>query len=302
MTKGKIAFIGSGVIGTGLAVNFMLHGYEAAMQTRRQVDLANQRVGEMLETLRENGVITVEQAEQARARCFVTTSIEEAAAGACFVQESGPENVEKKKELIAEIEKHAAPDVPIASATSAFIPSQLQEGAKHPERILVGHPYLPAYIIPLVEMCGSERTSSEAMEKAKALYTDAGKEVIVARKEKSGCIVNRLSWAANAEAKKTVTEGICTVEEMDKAIMYGPGLRMAVLGQITTIGIGMGENGYYDSALKYGVEMTPEAEVIAEGYKQALAARDPSTGNDYESVSAWRDKMLIEILRLRNLL
>mgnify|MGYP004629806865 FL=1 len=108
--------------------------------------------------------------------------------------------------------------------------------------------------------------------------------------------------AANAEAKKTVIEGICTVEEMDKAIMYGPGLRMAVLGQITTIGIGLGENGYYDSVLKYGTEMTPEAEIIAEGYKQALSARDPSTGNDYKSVSAWRDKMLIGILRLRGLL
>lgn len=300
MSKGKIAFIGSGMIGTGLAINFLTHGYDTALQTRRQVDLARQRIKEMLATLVENNVISQKESDEAFTRCTITTSIEDAATGACFVQEAGPENVDSKRELISEIEKYIDADVPIASASSAFIPSQLQEGAQHPERILVGHPYLPAYIIPLVEMCGSDVTSLKAIEKAKAFYTDAGKEVIVARKEKSGCIVNRLSWAANAEAKKTVTEGICTVEEIDKAIMYGPGLRMAVLGQITTIGIGMGEDGYFNASKKYGIAMTPEAEMIALGYQAALVARNPDTGNDYASVSAWRDKMLIEILRLEN--
>lgn len=298
MSKGKIAFIGSGMIGTGLAVNFILSGYEAVLQTRRQVELAHTRMEQMLRTLEENQVITARQAAQAKERYQVTTCVQEALEGAIFVQESGPEDLERKKELIAQIEACVGEDVPIASATSSFLPSQLQEGAVHPERILVGHPYHPAYLIPLVEVCGSPASDPNAIRRAKELYQDAGKEAIVARKEKSGSIVNRLSRAANAEAKQTVVEGICSVEEMDKAIIYGPGLRMAVLGQITTIGIGMGPNGYYDSVVKYGVPMTPEKEIIAKGYEEALASRDPATGTDYESVSAWRDKMLIGFLRV----
>ncbi|MDR1797448.1 MAG: 3-hydroxyacyl-CoA dehydrogenase family protein [Clostridiales Family XIII bacterium] len=301
MEKKKVAFIGSGIIGSGLAVNAMLHGYPTTLQTRSQVEKMKNRVAHILELFVDNRVITQDHAGEAAALATYTTSIEEAAAGAFFLQESGPENLETKKELYAEIEKHLPEDAIIASSTTAFMPSDLQKGAKAPGRILVGHPYHPSYLLPLVEICGGEQTSPDAIERAKQFYESIDKVALVSRKEASGYIVNRVNWAALAEARKTVEEGFCTVEEIDKAIMYGPGMRMAITGQLLTISLGI-EGGIRASAAKYGGETSPADELIAQGVDEEIANRPAAIGNTVDSVADFRDKTIIEILRLQNML
>ena len=301
MEKGKVAFIGSGIIGSGLAVNAMLSGYPTTLQTRSQVDKMKNRVAHILELFVENKVISQAEADAAAALATYTTSVEEAVTGAFFVQESGPENVETKIALYAEIEKYLADDAIIGSSTTAFMPTDLQKEAKVPERILVGHPYHPSYLLPLVEICGGEKTSQDAIEKAKQFYESIGKVVIISKKEASGYVVNRVNWAAYAEAKKTVEEGFCSVEDIDKAIMYGPGMRMAVTGQLLTISLGI-EGGIRASAAKYGGVTSEADEALAQGVDDEIANRPKEIGNTVDSVADFRDKVIIEILRLQNML
>jgi carnitine 3-dehydrogenase len=301
MNEKKIAFIGSGLIGTGLAVNALTHGYPVTLQTRSRVDRMKGRVAHILDLLTENRVCTKEEAEKAAARATYTTSIEEAAAGASFIQESGPENPETKRALYAEIERVCPVDAVIASSTSKLLPTDLQSEMAQPERLLVGHPYHPSYLLPLVELCGGQRTAPETIVTAKAFYESLGKKVIVCRKELSGYIVNRLNWAAMDEARKTVLDGCCTVEEMDQAIMYGPGLRMALTGQILTISLGI-EGGLRGMTAKYGDAPSLDDEAIASGVEAEMQNRPAAAGRTEADISDFRDRAIIALLRLQGMI
>lgn len=299
--KKKAAFIGSGMIGSGLAVNAMMHGYETWLQTRSQVDKVKGRVAHIFDVMVENGICTREEADGYAKLATYTTSVEDAVAGAAFIQESGPENLETKKGLLAQIEATCDADAIIASSTSQLLPSDLQEGALHPERILVGHPYHPSYLLPLVELCGGKQTAQWCIDRAVCFYEEIGKVALVCKKEVSGYIVNRLSWAALNEARKTVWDGCCSVEDMDKAIMYGPGLRMAITGQILSVSLGV-EGGVRAQLAKYGKEPTPQMEIIASGVDEEIANRPEGIGNTVDAIGDFRDKAIVEILRLQNML
>lgn len=301
MKKGKVAFIGSGIIGSGLAVNAMMHGYPTFLQTRSQVEKMKARVAHIFDIMVENNVCTREEADQYAALATYTTSIEEAVTGAVFIQESGPENLETKREIIAQIEAWCPADAIIASSTSKQLPSDLQANAKHPERILVGHPYHPSYLLPLVELCGGKETSETCISQSVEFYESIGKMPLICRKEVSGYLVNRASWAVLNEARKTVLDGCCTVEEIDKALMYGPGLRMALTGQILTISLGV-EGGVRAQALKYGRQPSELDEIMAAGVDEEMANRPEIIGNTEESIGNFRDKAIIALLRLQNLL
>ncbi|MGI6072274.1 MAG: 3-hydroxyacyl-CoA dehydrogenase family protein [Lachnospiraceae bacterium] len=301
MKNEKVAFIGSGMIGSGLAVNAMMHGYKTYLQTRKQVEKMKNRVIHIFEIMVENEICTQAEADKYAKNAVYTTSIEEAVADAIFIQESGPENLEIKKQLIQKIAGFCPKDSIIASSTSKLLPSDLQEGCRNPERVIVGHPYHPSYLLPLIEICGGNQTTEEYIQKAKSHYESMGKIAIICRKEASGYIVNRASWAVNEEARKTVLEGFCSVEEMDKAIMYGPGLRMAVTGQLMTIALGV-EGGARAQAAKYGREPSPEDEIIAQGIEEAMANRPVVIGNDEASIGDFRDKVIVEVLRMQGLL
>jgi carnitine 3-dehydrogenase len=301
MNSKKIAFIGSGLIGTGLAVNALTHGYSVTLQTRSRVDRMKERVAHILDILTETRVYTKEETEEAAARAVYTTSIEEAADGAEFIQESGPENPETKRALYAEIERVCPADAVIASSTSKLLPTDLQSEMTQPERLLVGHPYHPSYLLPLVELCGGRHTAPETIAAAKAFYESLGKKAIVCRKELSGYVVNRLNWAAMDEARKTVLEGCCTVEEMDQAIMYGPGLRMALTGQILTISLGV-EGGLRGMTAKYGDTPSPDDETIAAGVEAEMQNRAAAAGRTEADISDFRDRAIIELLRMQGMI
>jgi carnitine 3-dehydrogenase len=302
MEKRKVAFVGSGLIGSGLAVNAILHGYQATLQTRSQMEKMKSRVAHILEIFVANDVISQEEADRAAALAAYTTSIDEAVEDAFFVQESGPENIEIKQQLYAQIEAAASDDTIIASSTTAFMPTDLQKYAQIPGRILVGHPYHPSYLLPLVEICGGAQTSAGAIEQSTVFYESIGKLALISKKEASGYIVNRVNWAALTEARKTVEEGFCSVEDIDKAIMFGPGMRMAITGQLLSISLGI-EGGMRASAAKYGGgEMSPLDELIADGIDAEIANRPNALGSTEDGVADFRDKVIIEILRLQQML
>ena len=301
MDKVKTVFVGTGMIGSGLAANAMLNGYDTTLYDVVDLDVIRQNVKHILDILVEAGAATQEKADEALATCRFTNNLEEAVAGADFIQECIPERLNLKQSTYQTIQQVTGPDAIICSSTSKLFPSKLQEGALYPQSILVGHPYNPSYLLPLVELCGGERTSPEVVARAKKIYTGMGKVAVVCQKEIYGFIVNRLSWAALDAAKECVRDGVCSVEDMDKAIMFGPGMRMAVTGQLLTISLGV-DGGFRAIAEKYGEEPSPYNEVYAQGVDEEIANRNPATGNTVEDICKFRDRMFAELLKLHHLL
>ena len=301
MGKIKAVFVGTGMIGAGLAANAMLNGYETVLYDVVPQEKMRENISHILDILVEAGASTKAQADQALADCQFSNNLEEAVKGADFVQECIPERLELKKSTYAAIQKVTGPDAVICSSTSKLFPTKLQEDALYPQSILVGHPYNPSYLLPLLELCGGEQTSPEAIQRAKEIYTGMGKVAVVCKKEIYGFIVNRLSWAALEAAKECVRDGVCSVEDMDKAIMFGPGMRMAVTGQLLTISLGV-DGGFRAIAEKYGEEPTPWNEVYAQGVDEEIANRDPSMGNTVDGVCKFRDHAFAELLKLHKLL
>jgi len=304
MENKRVGCIGCGIIGAGLAVNAMTHGYKVGMRdiNDEQLEKAKERVDIIFETYLKNNVYTEAQVAEFKANAFWTTSIAEAIEGAGLIIESVPENMEIKHATYAEIEETCIDGAIIASTTSAKMPTELQANMKHPEALVVAHPYNPSFLLPLVELCGGEKTTEETIQTAKAYFDDMGKVAIICRKEASGYIVNRLAWAATAEAKKTVAEGFCSVEDMDKAIMFGPGLRMAITGQLLTISQGV-EGGFRVACKKYwGKEPGPLDELYAQGVDEEIANRPAEIGNTVAGVNEYMYKMIIEILRLKGMI
>lgn len=231
----KIALVGSGMICGGLAVNALMNDYPTIIYDVIDLDKVRATIQNVVQIMVDAGAMSEEKGKEVLANARYTNDLEEAVRDVDFVQECVPERIELKRSVYRQIQEIRGADVIIASSTSATMPSVLQEDALYPETILVGHPYNPSYLLPLIEICGGTKTSEENIQKAMEIYKGMGKVPVHCKKEVPGFIVNRLSWSAMDIAKETVMNGVCSVEDMDKAIMYGPGMRMAVTGQILVL-------------------------------------------------------------------
>ena len=292
------AFIGMGMIGAGLAVNAVMHGYQVSTFDLRSADEQRMCVKNILDIFVSNQVCTQEQADTWIASIRFTNRLEEALRDVSFIQESIAERLSLKQETYREIQKICGDKAIIASSTTAMFPSVLSAGALYPERIVVGHPYNPSYLLPLMEVCGGKTASCETVDEVCQIYRSWEKEPVICQKEINGFVVNRLSWAASEAAKECVREGVCSVESIDKAIMYGPGMRMAVTGQMLTMSMGV-EGGFRKMAEKYGLEPSEWDEIYAQGVEEEIANRKPETGNNLEDIVSFRDHIFIELLRLQ---
>ena len=173
-------------------------------------------------------------------------------AGAGFVQESAPEREALKRALLAEASRAAGPDVVIASSTSGLRPSLLQADMTAPERMTVGHPFNPVYLLPLVELCGGGRTAPETIERAAAVYRGVGMRPLVLRREVDAFVADRLLEAVWREALWLVADDVATVEEIDDAIRFGAGLRWAIMGSFLSYRIAGGEGGMRHFLAQFG--------------------------------------------------
>src|SRR5215213_1411995 len=222
-----VALLGGGVIGGGWAARFLLNGVD--VQLFDPDPDAERIVGEVLANARRAyGRLTLAPLPSEGRVTFAGTP-EDAVGGADFVQESVPEREDLKRDLLARASRAAAPGAIIASSTSGLLPSRLQADMDHPERMTVGHPFNPVYLLPLVELCGGEQTAPDTLERAAGVYRAVGMRPLVLRREIDGFVADRLLEALWREALWLVADDVATVEEIDDAIRFGAGLRWAVM-------------------------------------------------------------------------
>ena len=244
------AALGSGVIGSGWIARALANGldvvaWDPAPGAEGQL---RQRVGNAWGALEKQGLKP--GADPGRLH-FVAT-IEECVAGADFIQESAPERLDLKIDLHEKISSAARPNVLIASSTSGLLPSEFYAKAKHPERCVVGHPFNPVYLLPLVEVVGGMRTSPDAVQAAIAVYKSLGMHPLHVRKEVPGFIADRLLEAMWRESLHLVNDGIATTGEIDDAIRYGAGIRWSFMGSFLIYTLAGGDAGMRHFMAQFG--------------------------------------------------
>jgi carnitine 3-dehydrogenase len=226
--------------------------------------------------------------------------------GAEFVQESAPEREELKRSLLARLDAALDPAIVIASSSSGLLMSRMQIDCRHPERCVIGHPFNPPHLVPLVEVVGGEKTGLEAIERALRFYTAVGKQPIHIRREVPGHVANRLQAALWREALHLVAEGVASVGDVDTAISAGPGLRWALMGPHLTFHLAGGVGGIDHFLEQFAAPMaswwdtlgnpmlTPELrERLAEGIA------DEAAGRGIAELEARRDLFLVDLLALK---
>jgi 3-hydroxyacyl-CoA dehydrogenase len=297
----KVCIVGTGVIGAGWATHFLAQGFEVTA-TDPAVG-AQARLREWVDgywpTVEALGLAD----GASRDKLSFTTDLAEAVRHAAFIQESGPERVDVKHALIAAIESAANADVIIASSSSGLSVSEIQAGARHPQRIVLGHPFNPPHLIPLVEVAGGKLTSDENVTKAMAFYASTGKKAIRINKEVKGHIANRLQVALWQEAISLVQRGVASVEDIDIAISYGPGLRWALLGPFVNLHASGGSGGISHLLQHLGPSQRewardlgkyPETDDYIQQVAQGVDAE--LKGRDFAEMLRQRDELLVQLI------
>jgi carnitine 3-dehydrogenase len=298
-----VALLGGGVIGAGWAARFVLNGYDVRLYDPAPGAAA--RAAEVLEDARSAfGQLTLAPLPP-EGELHFADSVEDAVAGAELVQESAPERVELKRELLAAADRGAAPDALICSSTSGLRPTELQADMTHPERFCVAHPFNPVYLLPLVELCAGEQTAPETIERAAALFRSVGMQPLVVRHEIDGFVADRLLEALWREALWLVSDGVATVEEVDDAIRYGAGLRWAFMGTFLTYRIAGGEQGMRHFLSQFGptlqlpwTHLMDVPKLTDELVEKVSAQSDAQAGGrSQRELEQLRDRVLVRLLQ-----
>ena len=244
------AALGSGVIGSGWVARALAHGldvvaWDPAPGAEAQL---RARTAKAWGALEQQGL----QPGAAQSRLRFVPTLEECVARADFIQESAPERLDLKIELHAKISAAARPDVLIGSSTSGLLPSAFYADARHPERCVVGHPFNPVYLLPLVEVVGGQKTAPDAVQAAMAVYRSLGMRPLHVRKEIPGFIADRLLEAMWRESLHLVNDGIATTGEIDDAIRYGAGIRWSFMGSFLIYTLAGGDAGMRHFMAQFG--------------------------------------------------
>jgi 3-hydroxyacyl-CoA dehydrogenase len=237
----RIAIVGTGVIGASWAAEYLARGFDVVATDpapNAEADL-RQYVDEAWKDLTNIGLAK----GASRDRLTFTKDMKEALSTADLVQENGPERPDFKMNLYAEMDEVTPVDSLLASSSSGITPSVIQSKCKHPERVVIGHPFNPPHIIPLVEVVGGSKTAPEAVQQAISFYASIGKKPIHLKKELPGHVANRFQAALYREMLYIIEQGILSVEDTDAAVSYGPGLRWGVMGQSLQWHLGGGAGG-----------------------------------------------------------
>ncbi len=303
MPSQSVAVIGVGTIGASWAAIFLAQGYDvrASDPSPQGEAFARRFIANAWPTLQTLGWVKPGASAQ---RFSFHASPAKACEGVNFVQENGPEREAIKIELFKELDAATAGDVVIASSSSGLLISRVIEQCAHPERCVIGHPFNPPHLIPLVEVVGGDKTSQAAIDKAMAFYRAIGKHPIHIKKEVKGHVANRLQAALWREAVSLVAEGVVSVADADAAIAYGPGLRWALMGPHLTFHLAGGEGGmaHFMSHLAPAVQswiddfketrVTDATQLLIDGVTEEAA------GRSIADLQQWRDRKLIEILKV----
>jgi len=297
----QVALVGTGTIGAGWAAYFLAQGLDVVATDPGPSSEEHLRtaVDEAWLSLAQLGL----RKGASRDRLSFVPTIEAAVANADFIQESTPEREAVKDQVIADISRAAKPSVVIASSTSGIVPSRLQQSCEHPHRFVVGHPFNPSYLVPLVEVVGGTNTSPETVRWAMDFYRHWGKTPLHCRVEKIGHLANRLQDAVHAEAMQLVADGVASIDELDVALSAGPGVRWGLLGNFLTAhmaakgGLKDVLGGKFSLAYFSTFQAVDPNDQMVETMVNEMEAR--VKGHSLSTLQQMRDEFLVGLLKLR---
>lgn len=295
------AALGSGVIGSGWIARALAHGLDVvAWDPAPGAEAAlRQRVANAWPALQKAGLVPGASQERLK---FVDT-IEECVRDADFIQESAPERLDLKCELHARISAAAKPNALIGSSTSGLLPSEFYADATHPGRCVVGHPFNPVYLLPLVEVVGGQKTDPAAIQAAIAVYRSLGMRPLHVRKEVPGFIADRLLEALWREALHLVNDGVASTGEIDDAIRFGAGLRWSFMGTFLTYTLAGGNAGMRHFMAQFGPALQlpwtylPAPELTESLIDKVVEGTSEQQGNrSIAELERYRDDCLLAVL------
>ena len=302
----RIAIVGTGVIGASWAAYYLARGLDVVASDPAPNAEANLRKY-IDEAWSELTTIGLSQGAS-RDRLSFTTNMQEALSQADLVQENAPERPDFKMKLYAEMDEVTPVDSLLASSSSGITPTVIQSKCKHPERVVIGHPFNPPHISPLVEVVGGSETSPDAVQQAMKFYASIGKKPIHLRKELPGHVANRFQAALYREMLYLIEEGVLSVEDTDAAVCYGPGLRWGVMGQSLQWHLGGGAGGikhFMDHLMDplQGMMKALGTPSITPELKQAVidGVMREASGRSVDQLAQDENRVLIGLLKLRGL-
>jgi 3-hydroxyacyl-CoA dehydrogenase len=301
----RVAIIGTGVVGASWTALFLANGLEVvATDVAPNAEAVLKRFVEAAwPALKRLGLAP----DASQSKLIFAEDLPAAVRGADFVQENGPERIDFKKKLYGQLDELLPPDVIIASSSSGLTMSEIQAGcASHPGRCVIGHPFNPPHLIPLVEIVGGAKTSEDTIQRAAEFYTAMGKRTVRLHKEVPGHVANRLQAALGREVYHLVAEGVVSVADVDTALCWGPGLRWGIMGQVLLNHLGGGQGGIEHFFQQFTGPMTawwkvlgspmltPEVQqMLTDGIHAEVGSRSIA------DLEAQRDEVLMGLLELR---
>jgi 3-hydroxyacyl-CoA dehydrogenase len=302
----RIAIIGTGVIGASWSSLFLAKGLQVvATDVAPNAEAALRKFIETAwPALKRLGL----SPGASQSNLTFTADLPKAVAGADLVQENGPERIDFKQKLYGQLDELLPSDVIIASSSSGLTMSEIQKGAaSHPERCVIGHPFNPPHLIPLVEIVGGVDTSEATIRRADEFYTSIGQRTVRVNKEMPGHVANRLQAALSREVYHLVAEGVVSAADVDTALSWGPGLRWGVMGGMMLNHLGGGPGGIEHFFQQFTGPMTAWWKTLGspvltpEVQKKLIDSVHAEVGSrTIQELEAERDEVLLGLIELRN--
>ena len=299
----NIAVIGIGVIGTGWIIRFLYNQknikvYDPNLDQKKNLLKEIKRVEPTLRKIYKKKINLSKQLE-------FSDSLEEAVQNADLIQENAPENETLKKNLIKEISQYSKINSIIASSSSGLLPSKIQSKCKNPKRLIIAHPFNPVYLLPLVELVAGKQTDKKFINKANMFYSNIGMKTLILKKELPGYLSDRLQESMWRESLHIINEGYASTQDLDDAIIYGPGLRWSLMGTFLTFHLAGGKMGMAHMLEQFGPALKlPWTKLKAPTLNNKLknkiinGTKKQSKNRSVENLSNLRDNFLIDLQKL----
>ena len=301
----KIAIIGTGVIGAGwtirlLAKNKVVNVYDPNISQLNFLKNEIRRVSKSVLRFYKTNKLNINN-------LYFNNSIKDAVKDADLIQENAPENLNIKKKIVKEISKWAKPKAIIASSSSGLLPTKIQQSCKLPERFLIAHPFNPVYLLPLVELVKGKKTKINFIKKSKIFYQSIDMYPLILKKEVEGYLSDRLQESMWRESLHILNEILASSDDLDKAIIHGPGLRWALMGNFLTFHLAGGKLGMKHTLEQFGPTLKiPWTKLKAPNLTKKLSnkiireTKKQSKGTSIKELTTMRDNFIVDLLKLKN--
>ena len=301
----KIAIIGTGVIGSGWTLRLLakkkeIYVFEPSIKQKKFLLDEIKRTTKSLKNFYKISTISTK-------KLYFKKTIRDAVKDVDLIQENVPENERIKKKIVKEISKWSKPNAIIASSSSGLLPSRIQSACKNPARFIIAHPFNPVYLLPLVEIVKGKKTKLDFIKKSEIFYRSLGMIPLIVKKEVEGYLSDRLQESMWRESLHIINENIASTDDLDKAIIHGPGLRWSLMGTFLTFHLAGGKMGMRHMLNQFGPSLKlPWTKLKAPKLTKKLSNRiikgtkKQSKGKSIKELTTIRDNFLIDLLKLKN--